>query len=475
MPRGRFCVQVVSSEPDQLAPEPAGPFCGDVVGPGERGVVTLPFHARAASGGEIAVEATVYDQAAPELFGRGAFQSVVRATRPVARWKVPAPAYVRKWLTFDASESHSPAGAEIVRYTWSWGLVWQRWDETQGRFVWGDASTARDEVSTAVVRRAFDWDVPYEICLTVVDAAGRTSVPECQTVEVVRKTQARLSWRYRGWWRGNNCIDVPWDSQCPTEHGNSRWEIDLGPSLGGVPIQRAYATVRVALHNTDDPNRPWSGTYSGNVDVPAWSTYGFDDNWPMAAGSAQQGRWRVLDTDGTERFSWPRNLEAHPLVQNVNLGAATGIYDTGPHWVPDDVWITLHVQDAHGEWTSMSGHHDHPRSDWRSRISRPYVEEGPQVWIWADPAGAGSYRVSGEGESREGRIVSAEWTLVVRSAVGSHDSYTMHGREFEVTLGMCEVATVYLKVRDDLGRSSSRSQHLYGPSSAICSDIPTPQ
>lgn len=471
----RFCVELVSGEPAQLAPDPAGPICGEVVGPGERAVVTPRLHALAPSAGELSVEARVYDQDAPDFVGTGAFQSVVRATRPVARWKVPAPAYVRKWLTFDASESHSPVGAEIVRYMWSWGLIWQRWDETQGRFVWGDEATARDEVSTPVVRRAFDWDVLHEVCLTVVDEAGRSSVPECQTVEVVRKTQARLSWRYRGWWRGNNCIDVPWDSQCPKEHGNSRWEIDLRPSLGGVPIQRAYATVRVALHNTDDPNRPWSGTYSGNADVPAWSTYGFDDNWPMAAGSAQQGRWRVLDTEGTEPAGWPRSLEAHPLVQNVNLGAATGIYDTGPHWVPDDVWITLHVQDAHGEWTSMRGHHDHPRSDWRSRISKPYVEQGPQVWIRSEPTGPGSYHVSGDGESHEGRIVSSEWTVVVHSPMGQQDSYTRRETEFEVVLGMCESATVYLSVTDELGRSSSASKHLAGPSSKVCFEPPAPQ
>ena len=108
----------------------------------------------------------------------------------------------------------------------------------------GAWETARDEVGAPTVDRAYDLQGTFSVCLTAVDAAGRASEPNCQPVTTMRPTLARLAWRYRGWWTDQDwCLDVWWDNQCDAEHGNARWEIDLGPSVGDVPIQAAYAVV----------------------------------------------------------------------------------------------------------------------------------------------------------------------------------------------------------------------------------------
>jgi hypothetical protein len=212
-----------------------------------------------------------------------------------------------------------------------------QWDASQGRFVYTGAwETARDEVGTPTVDRAYDLQGTFSVCLTVVDAAGRSSEPNCQPITTLRLTVARLAWRYRGWWTDQDwCLDVWWDNQCEAEHGNGRWEIDLRPSVGDVPIKAAYAVFRVKLHNTDDPDRPATVTYAGNAGTtPGWGSYTFGGDFPNAVARAQDGRWRVLSTTGTSAYGWPSspNLADHPLVLNINLAKATGMFDGGPHW-----------------------------------------------------------------------------------------------------------------------------------------------
>ncbi|HEX6041574.1 MAG TPA: hypothetical protein VFZ20_26215, partial [Longimicrobium sp.] len=406
----KFCVDFVSADPEKVKVGGSGPRCGIRVRPRETFRLTETLHALRASPGT-RVSAVVYDEGQAELRAEGTFHTIVRDVRPVAEWVPSSPVYVRKWATFDASRSQSPIDEPIVRYIWTWGLFMQRWDPGQGRFVYtGTWETARDEETVPVVRRAYDVQGTFEVCLTVVDAAGRSSDPTCRPVTTLRPTSARLAWRYRGWWTDQDwCLDVWWDNQCDREHGNARWEIDLGASAGDVPIKQAYAVFRVALHNTDDPDRPATITYTGNSGTtPAWGTYSFAQDFPAAVGKAQDGRWRVLSTTGTAAFGWPvsPSLAEHPLVLNVNLADATGAFDGGPHWVPDAVWITLHVQDAYDRWTSASAYRNHDKGAWRRAYDTIIVADAPPTAaIQVAALEGGRYRATGSGESADGRVV----------------------------------------------------------------------
>lgn len=471
-----FCVEVRSADAARL--DPAGPVvtCGIRVGP--RDTLRLPRTLRAlAPATALRVNALVYDQEASGHRAEDGFYNVIRASRPIADWTAPSPVYLRRWATFDGSRSRSPVGSPIVRYVWTWGLFMQQWDAAQGRFVYTGAwETARDEVAEPVVQRAYDLLGTFQVCLSVVDAAGRTSDPNCQQVTTIRPTVARLAWRYRGWWTDHDwCLDVWWDNQCDPEHGNARWEIDLRPSVGDVPIKEAYAVVRVKLHNTDDPDRPATVTYSGNSGTtPAWGSYSFGTNHPAAVGRAQDGRWRVLSTAGTAAFGWPvsPNLAEHPLVLNVNLADATGIADSGPHWVPDDVWITLYVQDAHDRWTSVSAYRNHDKGAWRRAYDTTVVAETrPTASVDLDLLGDGRYRATGSGDSPEGRIVDAWWELTYEDMMGNGaGSWTTRTPTVEVEPSQCERITVTYVVKDDRGAVGSASRVVSGGGGSACFD-----
>ena len=471
-----FCVEVRSADAARLALAEHALTCGIRVGP--RDTLRLPRILRALGPATaLRVDALVYDEEASGHRAEGGFYNVVRAARPIAEWTAPAPVYVRKWATFDGSRSRSPVGSPIVRYVWTWGLFMHQWDAAQGRFVYTGAwETARDEVAEPVVQRAYDLLGTFQVCLRVVDAAGRTSDPNCQQVTTIRPTIARLAWRYRGWWTDLDwCLDVWWDNQCDREHGNARWEIDLGPSVGDVPITAAYAVVRVKLHNTDDPDRPATVTYSGNSGTtPAWGSYSFGRDYPHAVGKAQDGRWRVLSTAGTATFGWPvsPNLADHPLVLNVNLADATGFADSGPHWVPDDVWITLHVQDANDRWTSVSAYRDHDRGAWKQAYDTTVVAQTrPTASVDLELMGNGRYRATGAGDSPDGRIVDAWWELTYEDLMGGGASgWTTRTPTVEVEPLPCERITVTYVVKDDRGAVGRASRALSGDGGSACFD-----
>jgi Tfp pilus assembly protein PilE len=471
-----FCVELRSADAGKLDPGAVSPACGIHVGPRDTLRLARTLRALGPATG-LHVSALVYDQDAAVHRAEGGFYNVIRASRPIADWTAPAPVYLRRWATFDGSRSRSPVGSPIVRYVWTWGLFMQQWDPAQGRFVYtGTWGTARDEVTTPVVQRAYDLLGTFQVCLSVVDAAGRMSDPNCQQVTTIRPTVARLAWRYRGWWSDRDwCLDVWWDNQCDPEHGNARWEIDLRPSVGDVPIKEAYAVVRVKLHNTDDPNRPATVTYAGNAGTtPPWGSYTFGQDYPEAVGKAQDGRWRVLTTVGTSAFGWPAspNLANHPLVLNINLADATGIADSGPHWVPDDVWITLYVQDAYDRWTSVSAYRNHDKGQWKRAYDTTVVAQArPTASVSLEPLGEGKFLATGSGDSPEGRIVDAWWELTFED-IGSGATSTRTTRDptVEVEPSQCERITVTYVVKDNLGAVGRSSDLVRGEGGSACFD-----
>lgn len=452
-----FCVATSSESPSQIVVVTSSPVCGIRVA--SRETFRLPQALRAAAAGSgLKVTAVVYDAESPSLHADTFVYKVVRETLPIAVWEAPQPVYVRRWATFDGARSWSPAGSPIVRYIWTWGLFLQRWDPVEARFVYnGEWGTASDEVEAPSVARAYDLQGSFLVCLTVIDAGGRRSDPNCQSITTHRPTVARLAWRYRGWWTHQDfCLDVWWDSQCDAEHGNGRWEIDLRPSLGDVRIKAATAAIRVKLHNTDDPDRPATVTYAGNAGtIPAWSAYAFSRDVPHAVGKAQEGMWRVLSTTGTAVAGWPvaPNVMDHALVLNINLAAATGFLDGGPHWVPDDVWITLNIQDEHDRWTSVTAYRDHDKGNWRRGYDTAVVAAAPPtVSVNVENLGGGRYLARGTGESAEGRIAERSWEVTVAD-IWSGESYSWTTRDETVELRPepCQRITVALTVKDDLG------------------------
>lgn len=478
-----LCLDVTPGD-GSLAAVTAGPICAVV---GARKPHTFVHQLRAAGASDgVRVVARVYDQAAPSYHAEGSYNNRVNDAKPIAVWTTPETAPVRRWVDFDGGGSFSPIGRPIVRYVWSWGLPYQSWDGT--RFVPSDAPVATDEVAQAAVRRAYDIRGTFRICLTVVDADGRTSVPNCNELTTQVMTRARLQWRYRGWWysRKDLCLDVFWDNQCPKDHGNARWEILLGASQGDVPIRRAWATFSIDWWQTDDQfGRTYS--YAGNSDPVASAThpdvsgvkgYDFYSNAQKATGGVSHGNWRVLDTNGSAPGGWPQapNLAQHPLVLNANLGEATGSFDGGPHWAPDSARVTLYVEDANGTVTSVSGRQDHFKAEWRGhecingtsgwgctkgweRLVSPPVP--PKASMDLQRSGAApyhTYRATGSGESLEGRVVDAYWEVEeqpVDPRSGPGDRYTSRDRELTLRAKDCTRQIVLFMVRDDQGRLGS--------------------
>ena len=491
-----LCVAVTPG--GELAVVDATPVCVNV----GAGKVHVFAHAlRGALAGEGAVDVSAYDQVAPEYKADGRFEVRVVDAKPVAVWSPPAPVFVRKWAEFDASRSFSPVGARIVKYIWSWGLFNQRW--TGARFEPSGSGVATNEEPEPVTRRAWDIRGTFEICLTVEDEGGRRSAPSCGAITTLVETRARLAFRYRGWWYDPSdfCWDVPWDNQCPKEHGNARWEILLNQSQGDVPIKRAWATFRVDYWQTDDEfERTYS--YSGNVETLPYQfvsgssvvTYDFFSNRHKANGSVESGRWRILDTNGTAALGWPQapNLGNHPLVLNANLGSATGAFDGGPHWVPDEVWITLFVEDADGNVTQQSRFLDHKRSEWRGeecingtsglfgcvrgyeRLTPP--QEVPVVTMNREDLADRTYRFSGSGTSPDGRVVDSWWEIT-RSTWdlgGNTSTSTYRGSTYEVRLDVCDIVDVSLVYVDDRGQQGRAWDRVSDGDPRKCVTVGTP-
>jgi prepilin-type N-terminal cleavage/methylation domain-containing protein len=470
-----FCVSISSADTSKIAANGLSLVCGIRVA--ARDTFRLSNSLRASAGATgVRVAALVYDESDVGYRAEGEFYNVVRETRPTAVWDAPGPVYLRKWATFDGSRSWSPVGSPIVRYEWSWGMFMQRWDATLGRFVYtGTWELAKDAVGSPAVDRAFDLLGTFQVCLTVVDAAGRSSDPNCQSITTIRPTVARLAWRYRGWWSERDfCLDVWWDNQCDSEHGNARWEIDLRPSVGDVPIKEANATFTVRLYNTDDPDRSTTVTFSGNAGTtPVWGAYSFGSNFPEAVSKAQDGMWRVNTTVGTAAYGWPAapNLANHPLVQNINLAHATGVFDGGPHWVPDGVWITLRVKDANDHWTTTSAYRDHIRTDWKRGYDTTVVADPPPVAsVSVEKLPDGAYRATGSGESPDGRIVDAWWEIETEDIVyGTNgSSRTARGSTVDVTPEDCERVYLTYAVKDDHGEVGRSTAIVQGSGGKAC-------
>lgn len=461
---------------------------------------TFQHTLRGNAAGDGAVDVTAYDQAAPEYRAAGRFDVRVVDAKPVAVWSPPDPVFVRKWADFDASRSYSPVGTRIAKYVWTWGLFNHRW--TGGRFEPGGGGVATDEITTPLTRRAWDIRGTFQICLTVEDEAGRQSAPNCGAITTLAETRARLAFRYRGWWYDPSdfCLDVPWDNQCPKEHGNARWEILLNQSQGDVPIKRAWAAMRVDFWQTDDEFSQ-TFSYTGNVEALPVSftsdgqmvTYDFFSKRHKASGSVQSGRWRILDTNGTASLGWPQapNLGSHVLVLNANLAEATGAFDGGPHWVPDDVWITLFVEDANGVVTQQSGYLDHKRSAWRGEecingtsgwtCVRGYerltpAQDRPVVTMAREDLGNETYRFSGSGSSPDGRIVDSYWEITSSSWDGTQQATTsvVRGDTYEVRADLCERVEVALVYVDDRGQQGRAWDQVARGDPQKCVDLGTP-
>ncbi|HEY0153851.1 MAG TPA: hypothetical protein VGB92_17705 [Longimicrobium sp.] len=445
----------------------------------------------------VRVRVRVYDEDENRFQAQDSFSNRIKDATPEAYWTTPGSVYVRKWFDLDAKNSSSPIGRTITKYIWSWGLNGMRWDGN--RFVPGGTGVATDESSSSSARRAYDTTGVFNVCLKVVDEDGRTSRANCQDVRVLKMTRARLKWRYRGWWHDPRdfCWDVPWDNQCPKESGNARWEVLLDESVGDVPIVRAWAEFQVEFWQTDDKfERKFS--YSGNGDEIAPyryesrngpSTYHFFSNDQKSSGNVQRGVWRVLTTQGSSAGGWPQspNLAQHPLVLNANLGSATGAFDDGPHWVPDEAWVTLYVLDANGQTTSQSGFYDHTRSEWRGSdcingtgplfftCTRGFERLVPPL---STPTGAiaaevidGTHRLTGSGESVDGRIVDMFWEVYVQPldiASGPGGSYQSRASVLELSPEQCASQDVTLYLVDDRGRVGAAYYSL--PSSGSYSD-----
>jgi type II secretory pathway pseudopilin PulG len=472
-----LCLTVVPAN-SALAVVTPPPLCTKV---GARQTHMFTHSMRADMASALTVVVTTYDQLAPEFQAQGRFNNELQDATPTAAWTTPGSVYMRKWFDLDARNSSSPIGRAITKYIWSWGVNSMRWDGN--RFVPGGTGVAADELSTSSVRRAYDTTGVFRVCLKVVDEDGRMSRENCQDVRALKTTRARLKWRYRGWWYDPRdfCWDVPWDNQCPKESGNARWEVLLDESVGDVPIVRAWAEFQVEFWQTDDKfERKFS--YSGNGDQIAPyrydsrngpSTYDFFSNDQKSSGSVQRGVWRVLTTEGSSAGGWPQspNLAQHPLVLNANLGSATGAFDGGPHWVPDEAWVTLYVLDANGQTTFQSGFYDHTRSEWRG--SDCINGTGPLFFACtrgferlvpppSAPTGAiavevidGTHRLTGSGESVDGRIVDMFWEVYVQPldiTSGPGVSYQSRSTVLELSPEQCASQDVTLYLVDDRGQ-----------------------
>jgi type II secretory pathway pseudopilin PulG len=487
----------VTTEGAALAPVTPGPVCA-VVGSRQQHVFRHAMYGSMDARLNVAV--AVQDRLAAEYQAQDAYGARVLEFRPVAAWTVSKPVYLRKWAEFDGSRSSSPVGARIVKYIWSWGLFNQRWTGT--RFEPGGSGVATDELASPTTRRAWDLKGSFPVCLVVEDEAGRRSAPACDEITILAETRARLAFRYRGWWYDPSdfCWDVPWDNQCPKSHGNARWEVLLNQSQGDVPIRRAWATIRVDYWQTDDEfERTYS--YTGNVETLPYSftsggqtiRYDFFSNRHKANGSVESGRWRILDTNGTGALGWPQapDLGNHPLVLNANLGSATGAFDSGPHWVPDETWITLFVEDAYGNVTQQSRFLDHKRSEWKGEecingtggwsCVRGYerlvpAQEAPAVWMSRQDLGGETYRFTGSGSSPDGRIVDWWWEITTSwasAAYGSPETSVYRGDAYEVRADRCEIVDVALVYVDDRGQRGYASDQVRGDLRR-CDEVATP-
>ncbi|HEX6369797.1 MAG TPA: hypothetical protein VF006_12835 [Longimicrobium sp.] len=492
-----LCLVAAPSGAELVVPDPA-PVCAAVAA---RQAHTFQHVLRGAAAGEPSVAVQVQDRVAPDHRAAGTFAARVVDAKPVALWTPPSPVYVRKWAEFDGNRSFSLVGARIVKYVWSWGLFNQRW--TGSRFEPGGSGVATDELTSPTTRRAWDLRGTFLVCLVVEDEAGRRSDAKCEEITTLAETRARLAFRYRGWWYDPSdfCWDVPWDNQCPKEHGNARWEILLNQSQGDVPIRRAWATIRVDYWQTDDEfERTY--TYTGNVETLPYSfssggqtvTYSFFSNRHKANGSVESGRWRILDTNGTGALGWPQtpNLGAHPLVLNANLGNATGAFDDGPHWVPDDVWITLYVEDAHGSVTRQSRYLDHERSEWRGEdcingtggwgCVRGYerlvpAQEVPVVSMSREDLGNETYRFTGSGHSPDGRVVDWWWEITSSSfdvSQGRSHTSTSRGDEYVAQADMCEILDISLVYVDERGQQGRAWDQVSRGDVRKCVEVGTP-
>jgi type II secretory pathway pseudopilin PulG len=483
-----LCVAVSTSDEALLSSSSANPVCASV---GARQFHTFTHDLKAATrvpgSGDVMIEVQAYDQEANELQATGEYRGHVVSANPIAVWTSPGSVYVRKWVEFNGSDSYSPVGTGIVKYIWTWGLEGLRWDGA--RFVMGGVGLAADSSGLPLTKRAYDSKGTFPICLTVVDADGLRSNPNCQDLSTSIQTRARLQWRYRGWWYDPKdfCWDVAWDNQCPPSSGNSRWEVLLNASQGDVPIRRAWASFTVRWWNTDDPGDKHARTYTytGNS-LPITSitynwygsmrTYDFFRNDQRAFRNIESGIWRVLDTEGTSAGGWPQapDLVSHPLVLNANLGSATGVLDGGPHWVPDNARVTVYVEDDRGVVTSQSGFYDHTRSEWRgsdciSGNNLPLCTRGFER-LTAPPSAptgtidveivAGLYRITGSGQSTDGRIVDKYWMVdeqPLEPGAGSGASQTSRAEVLEVAPRQCVETHVALIIVDDQGRIGSAS------------------
>lgn len=155
---------------------------------------------------------------------------------------------------------------------------------------------------------------------------------------------------------------------------------------------------------------------------------------------------------------------------NANLGSATGALDGGPHWVPDDVWITLSVEDAHGNVTAQSAYLDHERAAWRGgeciggtsgwdcirgyeRLTPP--REPPVVTMQREDLEQERYRFTGSGSSPDGRIVDTWWEITrapMDPSRGAGVTTSQRGDAIEVRAELCETVDVSLVYLDDLGQ-----------------------
>ncbi|CAA9357658.1 MAG: hypothetical protein AVDCRST_MAG68-4190 [uncultured Gemmatimonadetes bacterium] len=481
-----LCVAVSTNDETLLASASENPVCASV---GARQFHTLSHQLKAATrvpgSGDVKIAVQAYDDGAHEFRTTGDYRGHVISANPIAIWTSPGSVYVRKWVDFNGSDSYSPVGTAIVRYIWTWGLEGLRWDGV--RFMMGGIGLATDSSGSALTRRAYDLNGVFPICLTVVDADGLRSDPNCQGLTALVQTRARLQWRYRGWWYDPKdfCWDVAWDNQCPPSYGNSRWEVLLSASQGDVPIRRAWASFTVKWWNTDDPDDKHARTYtySGNS-LPVTNTtynwygtmrtYDFLSNDQRAWRNIESGTWRVLNTEGSSVGGWPQapNLGSHPLVLNASLGSATGVLDGGPHWVPDYARVTVYVEDARGAVTSQSGDYDHTRSEWRgseciSGHHLPLCTRGFER-LTAPPTAPtgkieveivdGVHRMTGSGQSAEGRIADQYWEIrehrLEPGAVAGR-SHVSREEVLELSPGPCVERHVSLILVDDQGRVGS--------------------
>jgi hypothetical protein len=201
----------------------------------------------------------------------------------------------------------------------------------------------------------------------------------------------------------------------------------------------------------------------------------------------------VLDTDGTGAFGWPQapNLLSHSLVLNANLGDATGAFDSGPHWVPDAVWITLYVEDAYGNVTQQSGYLDHKKAEWKGEecingtsgffCTRGYErlvppQEVPVVQITREQVGTDAYRLTGTGTSPDGRVVDRWWEINRRSFDLTQESGTETYRDeaVEVHPDDCEVIEVWLVYVDDRGQQGRAMEQVSRGNLRTCVPVGTP-